>query len=246
MSNKYLHYAELSETHSKHVIDCTTNWTGLLTTAAQMYKYSFDERLLINAQKPHSTAYAEFDTWKRPEVGRYVKKRSKGIALPDDTRSRQKLRYVFDVSDTGNGCRSSKNLYVWQMNPEHENLVADALGRPLNEIPAITAELAHKYLEDNNSDILDILEQTGFTNYDAFVETLIDSTAYMIMSRCGMDTTAYTGGDKFQHISLFDNSRVLKAIGEAASTVSEDVLRDIEAPMKRHDRASPTCPNRKE
>ncbi|MCL1842428.1 MAG: hypothetical protein FWF79_01300, partial [Defluviitaleaceae bacterium] len=236
MSNKYLHYAELSETHSKHVIDSASNWTGLLTTAARMYKYSFDEQLLIHAQKPHATACAEFDTWKRPEVGRYVKRGSKGIALLDDTGSRQKLRYVFDVSDTGNGRRSPKNLYVWQMKPEHESLVVEALGRPLGEIPAIAAELAQEYLEDNNSDILDILEQAGFTDYDAFVETLVDSTAYMIMSRCGMDTSAYTGGDKFQHISLFDNSRVLKALGEAASTVSEDVLRDIEAPIKRHDR----------
>ena len=119
MSNKYLHYAELSDSHGKHVVNNPSNWTDMLTTAARLYKYSFDEQLLIHAQRPDATACAEFLTWKNP-VGRDVKRGMKGIALLDDSQGKQQLRYVFDVADTANGRNNPKALYIWQMKPEHE------------------------------------------------------------------------------------------------------------------------------
>ena len=235
MSNKYLHYADLSDNHGKHVVNSAANWTDMLTTAARMYKYSFDEQLLIHAQKPNATACAEFDTWKNP-VGRYVKRGSKGIALLDDSQGKQKLRYVFDISDTGNGRNNPRTPYIWQMKPEHENLVADNLGIPLNEIPNLAAELAAEYIEDNHTDIIEALETAGFTDYESFYETLSESAAYMIMSRCGLDTSTFTENGAFHHINGFDEAKVLKALGEGASTVAENVLRDIEITIKKYDR----------
>ena len=237
MSNKYLHYAELSETHGKHITETPENWTDMLTTAARLYKYSFDEQLLIHAQRPDATACAELPIWNKP-MGRYPRKGSKGIALLDDSQGKQKLRYVFDVADTNEGRYNPKTPYIWQMKLEHEALVVEALGRPLNEIPVLAAELATEYIEDNHTDILEALEQSGFTEYEAFYTTLTDSVAYMIMSRCGLDTSEMTAENSgvFQHIGSFDTPKVLKALGEAASTISENVLRDIEITIKRHDR----------
>ena len=49
-------------------------------------------------------------------MGRYVRRGSKGIALVDDSGDKPRLRYVFDISDTGTrehsvppGCGSWKN-----------------------------------------------------------------------------------------------------------------------------------------
>ena len=237
MSNKYLHYAELSETHGKHITENPANWTDMLTTAARLYKYSFDEQLLIHAQKPDATACAELPIWNKP-VGRYVKKGTKGIALLDDSSGKQRLRYVFDVSDTAEGRYNPKTPYIWQMKPEHEALVEQAIGRPLNEIPILAAELASEYIEDNHADILETLEESGFNDYETFYNTLTDSAAFMIMSRCGLDTSELTAENSgvFQHINSFNSPNVLKTLGEAASTISENVLRDIEITIKRHDR----------
>jgi len=238
VSNKYLHYADLSETHGRHVAENPANWTDMLATAARLYKYSFDEQLLIHAQKPDAAACAEIPLWNRP-FGRYVKKGTKGIALLDDSAGRQRLRYVFDIADTAEGRYRPRTPYIWQVRPEHEGLVEEALGRPTGEIPALAAELAIGHVEENHEDILGTLEQAGFTDYSAFLSTMADSAAYMIMSRCGLDTSALTGPDSgaFRHIGMFGAPELLKALGEGASTISENVLRDIESTIKKHDRA---------
>ena len=45
-------------------------------------------------------------------MGRYVRRGSKGIALVDDSGDRLRLRYVFDISDTGTREHSRTPLAV--------------------------------------------------------------------------------------------------------------------------------------
>ena len=58
-----------------------------LTTAARLYKYPYQEQLMIYAQRPEATACAEYDLW-NDKMGRYVKRGSQGIALLDDSGDR--------------------------------------------------------------------------------------------------------------------------------------------------------------
>ena len=57
-------------------------WTSFLATAARLYKYPYNEQLMIYAQRPNATACAEYDFWK-DRMGRYVQRGSTGIALID-------------------------------------------------------------------------------------------------------------------------------------------------------------------
>jgi len=204
----------------------------MLTTAARLYKYSFDEQLLIHAQKPDATACAELSIWNRP-IGRFVKKGTKGIALLDDSQGKQRLRYVFDVADTQPGWYNPKTPYIWEMKPEHEGLVQEALGGTFDEIPIYAAALAKEYIEENLEDILHALEGLDLEAYETL---LTESTTYMIMSRCGIDTSEFLDGSTFQQISGIDNIKTVMSLGEGASTLAENVLRDIEMTIKRHDR----------
>ena len=197
MSYKYIHYAELSVDHGQHVASSATNWTEMLTTAARMYKYSFDEQLLIHAQKPNAVACAELPTWNRP-IGRFVKKGTKGIALLDDSGDKQKLRYVFDIADTEEGRYNPKTPYIWQMKPEHEGLVQEALGGTFDEIPMYVATLVQEYVDKNFSDILNALDRDK--DLDTLTDTMTESATYMIMSRCGIDTSKFLDG-AFRHIT---------------------------------------------
>lgn len=83
----------------KEVTETPESWKSVLRLAGQIYRYEFDNVLMVYAQKPHATLVADFDTWKK--VGRYVKRGSKGIAIYPSSALQPYMRYVFDISDTG-------------------------------------------------------------------------------------------------------------------------------------------------
>lgn len=99
MSNLEFYSAMASYT-ATHLTDSWQKWTAFLTTASRLYKYPFHEQLMIFAQRPDATACAEYDLW-NDTMRRYVRRGSKGIALVDNSREKPRLRYVFDISDTG-------------------------------------------------------------------------------------------------------------------------------------------------
>ncbi len=73
-------------------------WKQYLNTASRLYKYKFDEQLLIYAQRPDATACAEMELWNE-KMRRWVKAGSKGIALIRGAETgRPHLEYVFDVA----------------------------------------------------------------------------------------------------------------------------------------------------
>ena len=52
MTKKYQFYAELAEKQTEQLTQSLGNWTGLLNTVGRLYKYPFEEQLLIHAQRP--------------------------------------------------------------------------------------------------------------------------------------------------------------------------------------------------
>lgn len=124
MSNLEFYSAMASYT-ATHLTDSWQKWTAFLTTASRLYKYPFHEQLMIFAQRPDATACAEYDLW-NDTMRRYVRRGSKGIALVDNFREKPRLRYVFDISDTGLR-KNSRHPFLWELRPEHEAAVAQAL-----------------------------------------------------------------------------------------------------------------------
>ena len=100
-------YAKMADETAAQITGSYQEWTAFLTTAARLYKYPYHEQLMIYAQRPEATACASYDLWNR-RMGRYVRRGSRGIALIDMTGDRPKIRYVFDVADTGRTERSRR------------------------------------------------------------------------------------------------------------------------------------------
>ena len=98
MPSKYQIITELAAITARDITSSAGKYMAFLTTAANNFKYSFRDQLLIYAQKPDATACAEIDFWNKH--GRYVNKGTRGIALLVDTTEKYKLRHVFDMSDT--------------------------------------------------------------------------------------------------------------------------------------------------
>lgn len=157
MTPKTAYYAAMSEYAACHVTENCEKWTSFLTTAGRLYKYPYHEQLMIHAQRPDATACAEYDFW-NDKMHRYVKRGSKGIALLDYRWDKPRLRYVFDVSDTG-ARRTSRPVVLWKMKDEYREPVQTefekVFGVPTagnsmeSQIEEIARKLAGEYWDDH-------------------------------------------------------------------------------------------------
>lgn len=158
---------------------------SFLDTAAQNYKYSFQEQVLIHAQKPSATACAEIGTWN--QLGRWVNKGTKGIALLVDRDIPYKLRYVFDVSDTNS--RAGREITLWKMERRYETAVMEALEDSFGEVEfkpdfsAFAAQIAEFVVENNLSDYLtqlmgvkggSLLEELDDLNTEVWLKNMVN------------------------------------------------------------------------
>lgn len=120
MPSKTEFYRQMADHVATQLTGSWQEWAGFLTTAARLYKYPFHEQLLIYAQRPDATACAEYDLWNE-KMGRYVRRGSKGIALVDDSGDKPRLRYVFDITDTGTR-EHSRTPWLWKLEEQHIGL----------------------------------------------------------------------------------------------------------------------------
>lgn len=252
MPSKLQAYAQMAEQAAWQITHRYQDWTAFLTTAARLYKYPYDEQLMIYMQRPDATACAEYDFW-NDRMGRYVRRGSKGIALIDTSGDRPRLRYVFDVSDTG-GRENSRRVDLWELRPEHGDGVANMLeqyyGVPAvnglaDQFEGVASLLAKEYWNDHRRDILGIVADSYLEEYDdynkeaAFKKAATVSITYSLMSRCGMEPGNFFEHEDFLSIFDFNTPDTVNALGTAVSQISEQVLRQIEVTVYP---AYRTCP----
>ena len=145
----------LAEETASEVSSSPRDWMAYLDTASRLYRYPFGDNLLIHAQRPDATACTELEQWNQ-KMGRWVNRGAKGIALIDDTGPRQKLRYVFDVSDT-HMVRGGRTPYLWKLRGEIKEGIlshlSDAYG--LSEEDSVSIEKAlYAIAEEQTEDVL--------------------------------------------------------------------------------------------
>ena len=243
MPTKYETFAELAARTEKLLTDSAENWKAFLAAAARLYKYPYYEQLLIFAQRPDATACADYETWNK-RMGRYVKRGSTGIALLDDSGNYPKIRYVFDVSDTG-ARANSRDVKLWTMEERHTDAVSEALegnGGLTDKIENTALGLAMDYWNDHCRDILDIVANSFLEEYNIdtigarFCKAVAVSTSYAVMSRCGMNPDELFGHEDFLPVFEFNTPDTISALGTAVSGVSERILRQIEAIVKKYEK----------
>ena len=249
MPTKAEQYAQMADQVARQLTGSWQEWAGFLTTVARLYKYPFHEQLMIYAQRPDATACAEYDLWNN-RMGRYVRRGSKGIALVDDSGDRPRLRYVFDISDTGTR-EHSRTPWLWTMNEEHTAPVMAMLegnyGVGGEELPQqladVAAGLAEEYWTDHRQDILYIVDGSFLEEYDEYnIEVQFKSAAavsitYALMSRCGLEPEQYFSHEDFMAIFDFNTPATVGALGTAVSQINQQVLRQIGVTIQNYERA---------
>ena len=249
MPTKAEQYAQMADQVARQLTGSWQEWAGFLTTAARLYKYPFHEQMMIYAQRPDATACAEYDLWNN-RMGRYVRRGSKGIALVDDSGDRPRLRYVFDISDTGTRAHS-RTPWLWTLNEEHTAPVMVMLERNYDvsggdlaqQLADVAAKLAEEYWADHRRDILPIVDGSFLEEYDEYnIEVQFKSAAtvsitYALMSRCGLEPEQYFSHEDFMPIFDFNTPAVIGALGTAVSQANQQVLRQIGVTIQNYERA---------
>ena len=249
MPTKAEQYAQMADQVARQLTGSWQEWADFLTTAARLYKYPFHEQMMIYAQRPDATACAEYDLWNN-RMGRYVRRGSKGIALVDDSGDRPRLRYVFDISDTGTR-EHSRTPWLWTLNEEHTAPVMAMLERNYDvsgsdlaqQLADVSAKLAEEYWADHRRDILPIVDGSFLEEYDEYnIEVQFKSAAtvsitYALMSRCGLEPEQYFSHEDFMPIFDFNTPAVIGALGTAVSQANQQVLRQIGVTIQNYERA---------
>lgn len=241
-------YAQMAEKVATQLTGSWQEWAGFLTTASRLYKYPFHEQLMIYAQRPDATACAEYDLWNE-KMGRYVRRGSKGIALVDDSGDRPRLRYVFDISDTGTR-EHSRTPWLWQLEERHLDSVRAMLERTYDvsgddlagQLTEVAGKLAEEYWTEHQQDFFYIVDGSFLEEYDEFnigvqfKAAATVSITYALMSRCGLEPERYFDHEDFMAIFDFNTPSTIGALGTAVSQINQQVLRQIGVTVRNAER----------
>ena len=225
-------------------------WTAFLDTASRLYKYPFADQLMIHAQRPGATACASYEVW-NDTMRRYVRRGAKGIALVDNSGDAPRLRYVFDIADTGTR-RSSRQFSPWQIDSGNIEAVSSALedsfgaerGVSLaSQLETAAALLADEYWMGNSRDILDIVDGSSLEEYDdfnigvSFRDAAAVSIAHTLLRRCGFEPENYLEPQDYEAVFEWNTPEAVTALGTAVSEISGQILRQIERTVRREERS---------
>ena len=237
VNNKYEYTHELWSNQIESISKSPNEWMSFLKTSAWMYKFSFDDQLLIYAQRPDARACASYETW-NDKLHRWIKRGSKGIALLNENGT---LRYVFDISDT----RSPENkpLHLWSVDLTNEEefieMIVDKYGpfdSTLDYGQAVIL-MSKTIVEDNYQDYFSSLKKfnqesilSELEDHEIevrFKDLLTNSMAYQILHRSGVDPDNYFTEDDFYAIRDFDTLDTISQLGIASRDLCEIGMTDI-------------------
>lgn len=241
MPTKYQLVTELYNRTLREVTANHAHWTGFLRAACYNYKCSFDEQILIYAQRPDATAVLELERWNR-SFGRWINRGASGIAVFDDAHGKGRLKYYFDISDT-HADKRSKSVPTWRMSEDLTEPVIETLEATFGDLEDKTTfgdailSASRNAVADNLLDYLrdlhsccegSLLEELDALNVEvAYRSALETSVAYMLLTRLGMPTDEFLMPEDFADVFSFNTLPTINAIGTATTDIAEIALREI-------------------
>ena len=246
----YEQYAELTERTARRVTNSLADWTAFLAFAGRLYKYPFDQQLMIYAQRPNAVACAPETLWTK-RMKRRIREGCLSVPVVDNTGTTPVLRYVFDLSDTEADV-GSRVPWLWKYREEYYGAVSEALEKRFGpvigddmetKLEEISKRLALECWNDRREDILDAVSGSFLEEFDAlnveisFRNAASVSMAYSMMSRCGLEPEKYFRHDDFLSVFNFNTPAVMSPLGNAVNESAEQALREIEKAVKSYERA---------
>ena len=235
MAIKYREAEDLRMTTRQELTSSPENWLKFLRTASNTYKYNFFDQLLIFAQFPNAKAVAVFDVWSKT-FGRKIREGEKGIGLIDDKGEYPRIKYVFDISQSSPTQPKKQQPYIWELTEENHQEVAFLLSSDKNIENALADTVEDTVNEMIDDYVNNSLNEDNSIEPEKFRQLVCDSVKYMVLQRCGLDTSSYIDSDIFSSLNEFSNPDVIDILGESISNISEQALRKVEQTVKTIER----------
>ena len=248
---KYEKISVLAKETVRSIGENKESWMNYLDVASRLYKYPFEDQILIYAQRPDATACAPLEMWNE-KMFCWVNRGAKGIALIDQESDYPRLRYVFDVSDVHKARRIGKSPFIWNIREEHEEGILAGMERIYgatnqdssfeDRIYQISKRIADDYYEEIVDDLIDVSSGSYLEDLDRDTvslrlrETLEQSVCYTVLKRCGFDMAEYEGEFPFDYIHEFNTLRTLSVLGSATTELCEPMLIQIGRSIARYER----------
>jgi N12 class adenine-specific DNA methylase len=215
-------------------------WKEFLSFASRIYKYNFDNAILIYAQRPDATMVANMEVWNK-RIGRYINRGTRSIAVFDTSKPSLKLEYLFDIKDTNGYPHTIPKL--WSLNDSITPILSERLKKryELNhdDLDSIIAQIveikANANLEQCFKDFESDTENTWLKNLPIeglmayFTQTIVESTQYVVAKRCGTNSPILNDEDTFRVITHFNSLPLTFRLGNAVCSISQEILREIES-----------------
>ena len=222
------------------------DWISFLECAAMNYKYPFNDQVLIYAQRPEAVACAKIEAWNK-QVGRWINRGAKGIALLSEDNGYTNLRYVFDIADTNS--KFGKSFRLWSVPKPYEVDIIESLENKYGELEdksslGLAIKSVSKIIVEDN--MQDYLEDLKFYRENSSLEPMTDeavqllfqnalenSIAFSMIKRCGLNPNDYFTNEDFTPILAFDSYETITRLGVATSEISEMGIREIYNTIKK-------------
>ena len=237
-------YKALTELYreTQRKVTAPDQWQAFLASACRNYRLTFDEQLLVYAQRPDATAVLEIERWNR-QFGRWVNRGANGIAVFDGEHTgKPRLKYYFDISDT-HEARFPRPVPIWTVREEYAPDIIETLENSFGELEhkedlgAALLSAAKNAVEDNMPDYLSelktltegsFLEELDELNLEVEYRRAVEnSIGYMLLVRCGLDPSDYFEDDDFRDVLNFNTPQTLNALGVATGDISQMCLSAI-------------------
>ena len=240
--------SQIYDAGMKQMVSSEKDWKSVCRLTGRLYRYEFDNILMIYMQRPNATLVADYDTWKDPRVGRYVKRGSRGIAIFPSRALKPHMRYVFDISDTG----GRETRLTWELDEEKRQSYAAYLGCE----NAGEKEAALNFLKDFTENRIGVIMDSEFgeritelvhlagtkrilvddeTQEITAEEALKRSVVYAVFTRCGLDLSPEK--QDFSFITAFTSEEEVYRLGSLVSDISCEVLRSIAKELTQTERS---------
>ena len=237
-------YKALTELYreTQRKVTAPSEWQAFLAAACRNYRLTFDEQLLVYAQRPDATAVLEIERWNR-QFGRWVNRGANGIAVFDgEHNGKPRLKYYFDISDT-HEARFPRPVPLWTVREEYAPDIIETLENSFGELERkedlgeALLSAAKNAVEDNMPDYLaelktltegSFLEELDELNLEVeYRRAVQNSIGYMLLVRCGLDPSEYFEDMDFRDVTDFNTPQTLNALGVATGDISQMCLSAI-------------------
>ena len=198
-------------------------WQNTLKLTSNFWRLNFCAAMLLTEQNPKAVMCGTLTQWNN--VGRYVRHGERSTAIFVD-RNNTELMYLFDVSQTYGKTYNAK----WKLSER----MADGIVGKYNTENAENAISFEDFLQkslDKNIDTVynyDSKLNNAMANDPRITHFIRQSAECICMTRCGLEAEY-----DFSAAAKLDSDLSIVEIGNAATALAQEVLRDVDRTVRR-------------